>query len=143
MEKQITHEMSSLQYINEKGAGQRNSDNFHYSQCVVLGDIVKCSGQGGWDNEGNLEADDWKLQIDNAFDNVDRVLQAAGLRGWEDVYSLRSYQVDIANHYDYLFQKLKARIPDHRPIWTALSVPKLAFPPMSVELEVEAIRSKQ
>lgn len=135
--------MSSLQYINEKGAGQKHSDQCHYSQCVILGDIVKCSGQGGWDNEGNLDGEDWKGQIDNAFDNVDRVLQAAGLRGWEDVYSIRSYQLDIAMHYDYFVEKLKNRIPGHRPIWTALSVPKLAFPLMTVEIEVEAYRGKQ
>lgn len=28
---------------------------------------------------------DWKQQIKNAFDNVDRVLQTAGFRGWKDV----------------------------------------------------------
>ena len=77
--------MSSQTYTNEKGAGQKHSDLCHYSQAVTIGDIVKCSGQGGWDNEGNLEQYDDNAQIDNAFDNVDRVLRAAGLRGWEDV----------------------------------------------------------
>lgn len=77
--------MSSQHYINEKGAGEKHSDLGHYSQAVILGNIVKCSGQGGWDNEGNLSQYDSRAQIDNAFDNVDRVLQAAGLRGWEDV----------------------------------------------------------
>lgn len=151
--------MSSQTYVNEKGAGQKHSDLGHYSQAVILGDIVKCSGQGGWDSEGNLEGYDERAQIDNAFDNVDRVLQAAGLRGWEDVrndqlaipskrhtdiktqvYCLRSYQLNIGEHWSYLVEKLRKRIPDHRPIWTALSVPSLAFKPMTVELEVEAIR---
>ncbi|CAD0012132.1 unnamed protein product [Aureobasidium pullulans] len=135
--------MSTLQYFNEKGAGQKHSDACHYSQAVIVGDVVKCAGQGGWDSEGNLDSDDWQGQIDNAFDNVDRVLQAAGLRGWEDVYLIRSYQLDIANHFEYFVEKLKNRIPGHRPIWTALSVPKLAFSPMLVEIEVEAYRSKQ
>lgn len=152
--------MSSQLYVNEKGAGEKHSDVGHYSQAVILGDIVKCAGQGGWDNEGNLEQYDERTQIDNAFDNVDRVLQAAGLRGWEDVrglrpypyehgalmdikvYSLRSYQTNISEHWAYLVEKLRKRIPDHRPIWTALSVPKLAFEAMTVELEVEAIRQK-
>ncbi|KAI5235188.1 YjgF-like protein [Aureobasidium subglaciale] len=135
--------MSSLQYFNEKGAGQDHSDHYHYSQCVIIGDTVKCAGQGGWDNDGNLDSEDWKGQIDNAFDNVDRVLQAAGLRGWQDVYLVRSYQLDIANHIDYLVGKLKERMPEHRPIWTALSVPKLALPGMTVEIEVEAYCGKQ
>jgi enamine deaminase RidA (YjgF/YER057c/UK114 family) len=135
--------MSSLRYFNEEGAGQKHSDLCHYSQAVIIGDVVKCSGQGGWDADGRLDGKDWKTQIDNAFDNVDRVLQAAGLVGWEDVYLIRTYQTDIASHYDYFVQKLKSRIPGHRPIWTALSVPNLAFPEMSVEIEVEAYRSKQ
>lgn len=77
--------MSSLNYINEEGAGQKHSDLAHYSQIVVIGNIAKLSGQGGWDKTGDLDQYDWKQQIDNAFDNVDRVLRAAGFRGWEDV----------------------------------------------------------
>jgi enamine deaminase RidA (YjgF/YER057c/UK114 family) len=77
--------MSSLTYINEQGAGQKHSDLGHYSQVVVIGNVAKLSGQGGWDNDGNLDQYDWKQQIKNAFENVDRVLQAAGFRGWEDV----------------------------------------------------------
>lgn len=134
--------MSDLKYINEPGAGEKHSDLGHYSQAVVIGNIAKLSGQGGWDNQGNLEQYDAHQQIDNAFDNVDRVLRAAGLRGWEDVYLLRSYQVDIGTHWQYLADKLKARIPGHRPLWTALSVPRLAFPAMSVELEIEAIKKE-
>ena len=77
--------MSSQKYVNYEGAGQQLSDMGHYSQAVVIGNIVKCAGQGGWDKEGSLEQYDARAQIDNAFDNVDRVLRAAGLRGWEDV----------------------------------------------------------
>jgi enamine deaminase RidA (YjgF/YER057c/UK114 family) len=47
--------------------------------------LARLSGQGGWDNDGNLDQYDWKQQIKNAFENVDRVLRAAGFRGWEDV----------------------------------------------------------
>ena len=77
--------MSSLTYVNEQGAGQKHSDLGHYSQAVIIGDIAKLAGQGGWDNDGNLDQYDWKQQIKNAFENIDRVLQAAGFRGWEDV----------------------------------------------------------
>lgn len=82
--------MSSLKYTNEQGAGQKHSDQCHYSQAVELpGGIVKCAGQGGWTNAGDLNADDIPGQVDLAFENVDRVLQAVGLKGWEDVYSIR------------------------------------------------------
>jgi len=56
------------------------------------------------------------------------------------VYLLRSYQLDMDDHWEFLVETLRARIPGHRPVWTALSVPRLAFPAMSVELEVEAIK---
>ncbi|KAF4956403.1 hypothetical protein FSARC_11606 [Fusarium sarcochroum] len=130
--------MSSLQYYNDPGAGQKHSDLCHYSQAVVIGNNVKCSGQGGWDSEGNLDANDLNHQIDLAFENVDRVLQSAGLRGWEDVYLVRSYHVDMGASYDYVVKRLKERIPDHRPVWTAIAVPRLAFPQMLIEIEVEA-----
>ena len=132
--------MSSLTYINEQGAGQKHSDLCHYSQAVVLGNIVKCSGQGGWEQSGALNADDIPGQVDLAFQNVDRVLQASGLRGWEDVYSIRSYHVDIGASFDLIVKRLKERIPGHRPIWTAIAVPQLAFPAMRIEIEVEAIK---
>lgn len=134
--------MSSLTYVNEKGAGQRQSDLYHYSQAVILGDIVKCSGQGGWTETGALDANDVRGQVDLAFQNVDNVLQAAGLRGWEDVYSIRSYHVDMALSFDYTVEKLKKRIPGHRPIWTCIAVPRLASPQMLIEIEVEAYNKK-
>jgi enamine deaminase RidA (YjgF/YER057c/UK114 family) len=131
--------MSSLTYVNEAGAGQKHSDLCHYSQAVLLpGNIVKCAGQGGWTNSGDLDGSDVKKQIDLAFENVHRVLQAAGLKGWEDVYLVRSYHVDMETSYDYVVEKLKKRIPAHRPVWTAISVPRLAFPDMLIEIEVEA-----
>lgn len=56
------------------------------------------------------------------------------------VYSLRSYQVDMGDRWQYIAEKLNTRIPGHRPLWTCLSVAQLAFPEMLVELEVEAIK---
>ncbi|KAG9253527.1 Endoribonuclease L-PSP/chorismate mutase-like protein [Emericellopsis atlantica] len=129
--------MSNEQYFNDAGAGQKHSDLCHYSQAVVFGDVAKCSGQGGWDTTGNVDADDVAGQVELAFENVDRVLQAAGFRGWEDVYLMRTYHVDIGTSFDLTVKKLKSRIP-HRPVWTAIGVPRLAFPPMQIEIEVEA-----
>lgn len=136
--------MSSLTYVNEKGAGQKWSDMCHYSQAVIVPgtNLVKCSGQGGWTNAGELDANDVYQQVKLAFENVDRVLQAAGLRGWEDVYLIRSYHVDMDSSYDHVVKTLKARIPGHRPVWTAISVPRLAFPAMLIEIEVEAYNSR-
>ncbi|RAH67296.1 YjgF-like protein [Aspergillus aculeatinus CBS 121060] len=135
--------MASLTYVNEDGAGQKHSDLCHYSQAVLLpGNIVKCAGQGGWTNSGDLDASDTRKQIDLAFENVDKVLQATGLKGWEDVYLVRTYHVEMGASYDYLVEKLKKRIAGHRPVWTAISVPRLAFPEMLIEVEVEAFNNQ-
>ncbi|KAI9375092.1 YjgF-like protein [Aspergillus egyptiacus] len=131
--------MSTQRYINEPGAGQKHSDACHYSQAVILGSTVKCSGQGGWTPDGDLDPNDTKGQVKLAFNNVDRVLRACGLRGWEDVYLVRSYHVDMEASYDLVVETLKTRIPGHRPVWTAVAVPRLAFPAMLIEIEVEAI----
>lgn len=69
---------------------------------------------------------------------MDRVLQAAGLRGWEDVYCVRSYHVGMDHSYNYVATKLRKWIPGHRPICTAVAVPRLTFSEMRIELEVEA-----
>ncbi|KAL4932989.1 Endoribonuclease L-PSP/chorismate mutase-like protein [Aspergillus undulatus] len=134
--------MSDLKYINDPGAGQKHSDLCHYSQAVFLPkNIVKCAGQGGWTADGSLNPNDIKGQVNLAFENVDRVLRTAGLRGWEDVYLVRSYHIDMDASYDAVVQKLKERIPGHRPVWTAIAVPRLAFPAMKIEIEVEAVNS--
>ncbi|KAH6612177.1 Endoribonuclease L-PSP/chorismate mutase-like protein [Boeremia exigua] len=134
--------MSSLSYNNPAGAAQKHSELGHYSQSVDLGNgTIKCSGQGGWDPEsGALDANDTIKQIRLAMENVDIVLKAAGLRGWEDVYLLRSYHCDIRTSWEPTVEALKTRIPGHRPVWTAVAVPHLAFPAMLIELEVEAKR---
>ncbi|KAK7703764.1 hypothetical protein SLS57_010801 [Botryosphaeria dothidea] len=116
------------------------ADLCHYSQAVVLGDIVKCAGQGGWTNTGALDADDVPGQVELAFENVDRVLRKVGLRGWEDVYSVRSYHVDIDASFEKMVEALRQRIPGHRPVWTAIAVPRLAFSAMRIEIEVEAYK---
>lgn len=134
--------MSGLTYLNEEGAGQKHSDLCHYSQVVLLpGGVVKASGQGGWDTTGKTDAADPAGQIKLAFENVDRVLRTAGLRGWEDVYSIRSYHVDMEGTFSHMVEELRRRLPDHRPIWTSIGVPALAFKEMLIEVEVEAIKS--
>lgn len=131
--------MSFLTYSNDPtGPGLKASETYHYSQSVILpSGIVKVSGQGGWDSSQVLPPD-MKSQIDLAFANVDRVLQDHGLKGWEDVYLWRSYAVGMDDAMQHLVQKIRERVPGHRPVWTALSVPKLGLEDMLIEIEVEA-----
>ncbi|CEI63320.1 unnamed protein product [Fusarium venenatum] len=70
------------------------------------------------------------------------VLKNVGLRGWEDIYLLHSYHCDIRSSWEPTAEALKNRIPGHRHVWTAVTVPHLAFPSMLIELEVEVKRQQ-
>lgn len=129
--------------FDKGGPGEIWSDMCHYAQTVTLPHgVIKASGQGGWDAARASDPEDPAKQIANALENVDRVLQEAGLRGWEDVYCLRSYHCGIDRTHQLLADALKQRIPSHRPIWTAVGVASLADPNMLIELEVEAVKQQ-
>ncbi|GFZ44473.1 hypothetical protein JCM24511_02195 [Saitozyma sp. JCM 24511] len=118
------------------------SENYHYAQSVTLpvGPIVKCAGQGGWDGNRFIDTTNPAKQVRCAMENVDRVVREAGLRGWEDVFLVRSYHTDPMESLPALLEEINRRIPEHRPIWTAIGVKTLAGPEMVIEIEVEAAR---
>ncbi|WQF76732.1 Putative RutC-like superfamily protein [Colletotrichum destructivum] len=64
---------------------------------------------------GALNANDSDKQVQLAIENVGIVLKAAGPRGWDDVYLLRSYHRDIRTSWEPTAEALKKRIPGHRP----------------------------
>lgn len=77
-------------------------------------------------------------QIEQAFKNVELVLQHAGLKGWENVYLMRTYHIGIERSLDKVVEASRRWCPNHAPTWTAIEVPKLADPRMLIEVEVEA-----
>jgi enamine deaminase RidA (YjgF/YER057c/UK114 family) len=135
--------MASLEYFSAPGTGKFLTDTYHYSQVVKLPNgIYRLSGQGGWDAEKPELPDNHEKQVALAFENVDIQLKFAGLRGWEDVYQVRSYSTDMDQNLEYIVENLKKWCKGHKPVYTALSVPRLALPDMKIEIEVEAYDSK-
>ncbi|KAK9374438.1 Endoribonuclease L-PSP/chorismate mutase-like protein [Lipomyces chichibuensis] len=131
--------MSNLTYCNYKGFGQKQQENFWYSQAVRIGDRIECAGQGGWDPETGVIYKEINAQIDQAFANVELALQTAGGKGWEQVYRVNSYHVPINNEaLDAMVRNLKRYMPNHQPIWTCVGVTRLAEDDMRVEIEVVA-----
>jgi enamine deaminase RidA (YjgF/YER057c/UK114 family) len=111
---------------------------YAYSQAVRLGDRVETSGQGGWD-DGHAFPVALADEIARAFDNLGRVLAEAGA-GWADVVSVDSWHLPLdESTYALMVAELRARMPHHRPIWTALAVPGFGLPGMRVEVRVTAI----
>ncbi|GAA6020725.1 hypothetical protein JCM10207_002001 [Rhodosporidiobolus poonsookiae] len=133
--------MSHLQYFNYPGVGERNVTTYGYSQTVRIGDRIEASGQGGW-NPDNGSFDGLKeinAQIDQAFKNVELALKNAGGKGWEEVYRVNSYHVPINDEASAaMTRNFLQYMPNHKPVWTAVGVTRLAEDDMRVEIEVAA-----
>ena len=129
--------ISKANYYNYPGT-EKNARDFHYSQVVKVGSVLKTSGQGGWDADGNI-ATNLKAQIAQAFENVLSALRAADNSvTWANVISVRSYHIDVAQSFDLMTENFKRLGPNHLPVWTCVEVSKLGLDGMVVEMEVEA-----
>ncbi|KAH8803338.1 hypothetical protein F5884DRAFT_805199 [Xylogone sp. PMI_703] len=67
-------------FTNYPSAGQHNSDSYHYSQTVRIGQVIKVSGQGRWNEHGKLAKGDAKKQVQYAFDNPIKKLKKPEVR---------------------------------------------------------------
>lgn len=111
---------------------------YAYSQAVRIGDRVETSGQGGWDADHTFPVD-LADEIARAFDNLGRVLGQAGA-AWADVVAVDSWHLPLDEAtYALMVAQLRARMPHHRPVWTALAVPSFGLAGMRVEVRVTAI----
>ncbi|KAH9221027.1 endoribonuclease L-PSP [Leptodontidium sp. 2 PMI_412] len=129
--------MSSAQFFNYPGT-ETNAEQYHYSQAVKIGNTVRTSGQGGWDEKGNVEPD-LERQIGLTFDNILKALKAVDSRlSLDDVYAIRSYHLDVDTSFNIMTTQFREQFPNHRPIWTCIQIGKLGLEGMQVEIEVEA-----
>lgn len=103
--------------------------------------MIKCSGQGGWDEKGEIDAMDLEGQIRHAFQNVEKVIKSAGGNGWQDVYAVKSFHISLATSFEPMVTEFRKWMPNHQPTWTCVGVKELGLEGMMVEIEVEAIVS--
>ncbi|KAL4749615.1 hypothetical protein BDW72DRAFT_194646 [Aspergillus terricola var. indicus] len=128
---------SNFTFYNYAGT-KANSESFHYSQAVKVGNIVKTSGQGGWTQDGSIPSD-LERQVALVFENVENALRAVDARlSWQDVYAVRSYHIDVSKTFDVVTANFKRVLPNHRPVWTCVEIGKLGIEGMEIEIEVEA-----
>lgn len=126
-----------MEFFNYPGT-EANSKSFHYSQATRIGNTVKTSGQGGWDENGSITSDVEK-QVAVAFANVEKALKNVDTRlSWENVYAVRSYHINMEETFEIVTSNFKSLLPNHRPIWTCVEIGKLGIDGMVVEIEVEA-----
>ncbi|KAI5275357.1 hypothetical protein E4T47_01669 [Aureobasidium subglaciale] len=134
--------MSHLQYKAYAGWGETAAKSHNMSQIVRVpaGDIVKMSGQGGWNPSTGEMVTDLGGEWAKAFDNVQHALQDIGAKGWESVYKLTVYYTSenelAMKHAE---ENMWRCFPNHKPVVTMVMVKDLALPGMHVEVDAEAV----
>jgi len=120
-------------------------DNVHqpagywrYSHAIKVGNTIYLSGQAGADVEGNIVEGDCGAQATQIFENMKRVLEAAGAT-MQDVVKLNFYFSNIAEDMPKIRDPLRKYFGRHRPAETVLQVGSLFTPSMLLEVEAVAI----
>lgn len=116
---------------------QNIRQRFGYSPGVKVGNMLYIAGQVGRDAELNV-IEGKEAQFAQAFDNVKKVLTAAGA-DFDQVVEMVTYHVDMGDLP--LFIEVKSRYfrnPDRLPTWTAITTPALAMPGLLVEIKCTA-----
>ena len=105
-----------------------------YSQAIVAGDLVFCSGQVGLDPATGELVDGLEAQAERALRNLSAVLDAAGV-SWADVVKTTIFLADIGDFaaVNAIYAKV---MPDPPPARSTVGVSGL---PKGALVEVEAI----
>jgi len=111
-------------------------EQFHFAPAVRVGKTIYCSGQVGWAGPGQKPPADPKEQFKLAFENLGKVLEAAGA-GFSDVVEITTFHVGM-EHLG-LFGAVKGDyLKDPYPAWTAIGVAALFMPGVLVEIRATA-----
>jgi 2-iminobutanoate/2-iminopropanoate deaminase len=104
-----------------------------YSPVVVSGDLVYTAGQVGFDESGQLTADDITGQTEQVFENLVACLRAAGCEP-SDVIKVNAYLVDL-DDFAAFNEVYKATFAQPYPARTTVGVNL----PGGILVEVEAV----
>lgn len=115
-----------------------NYAQFYISQAIKLDNLVFVSGQVGVDENGNLASkDDFAIQLDQTFLNLDKVLQASG-SNLSQVVKVTIFLTDMANQFPFICQARKKYFSLPYPADTIVEVKSLYHPDIKVEIEAIA-----
>ena len=119
-------------------------DQYGFSQGIEVTNasrVLYCAGQASVDENGKpVHAGDMRKQIDQAFRNLEAVLEASGF-GLANVVRLNYYTTDVdafLSASDVVGSRLSAAAS--QPPGTLLGVSKLAFPGLMIEIEATAVK---
>jgi len=110
-------------------------NDIHYSPAVRVGRTIYISGQIGRDEELAV-VEDSEAQIVQAFENLKKVVEAAGAT-LNDIVDLTTFHTDMRDLG--LFMKVRDRyLTKDYPAWTAIGVAALGGVPGLI-VEIKAI----
>jgi len=119
------------------------SEAFGFAQAVQLSgaeQLLLCSGQTGIGDDGSPPTTaDMGEQVKKAFENVGKVLDAAGLDA-SHVVRVNYYTTDVDELITVLGPLASEFFRDNLPASTLLGVGRLAFPELKIEIEATAAR---
>jgi enamine deaminase RidA (YjgF/YER057c/UK114 family) len=119
-------------------------DEYGFSQAIeVTGAerVLYCAGQTSTAPDGSTVAPgDMRAQTEKAFDNLETVLEEAGL-ALENVVRLNYYVTDIDRFFGESAPVIGERLGPAgvQPSGTLLGVTRLAFPDLLIEIEATAV----
>jgi 2-iminobutanoate/2-iminopropanoate deaminase len=119
-------------------------DQFAFSQGIEVSNasrVLYCAGQASVDDTGKpVHVGDMRKQLEQAFENLDAVLKAAGF-SLTNVVRLNYYTTDVDGFLgasDIVGRRLSAA--GCQPSGTLLGISKLAFPGLMIEIEATAVK---
>jgi reactive intermediate/imine deaminase len=107
-----------------------------YAHAIKVGNTIYCAGQVGMREDGQL-IEGFEGQAKQAFENLKRVLQAAGAN-LSDVVKTITYVKTMESMSDYR-EVRKSYFGDHHPAATLIQVAGLARPELLIEIEAIAV----
>jgi reactive intermediate/imine deaminase len=105
----------------------------HYTDAVRFGNLLFVSGVAPLDSEGRVSSDDVVVQSQQVFENLARILDAAGAT-FGDVLKVTVFLTDVRDRSKINSVRQKY-FGTARPASTLIGVKELAIPGMKIEIE--------
>ncbi|MCF2533803.1 RidA family protein [Yinghuangia soli] len=111
---------------------------YRISQAIRAGGVVYVSGQAGFTEDGKTVEGGFLAQGRQAFANVGRVLEAAGL-SFADVVKVGIFVRNMAENLNHVITLRGEFLSEPYPADTLIEVVSLAQPDWQIEVEVVAL----
>ena len=109
-----------------------------FSHAIKVGTTIYIAGQTATDEEGNIIGKgDIVTQTDRAYENIKRVLEAAGAN-ITDIVMLNIYCTDL-DGFTQTGEARKKHFGKHFPAATAVQINRLLLPDALIEVEAIAV----